>query len=251
MDSTRLLACFATEYARLSQVAGPADPAAPVPSCPGWSVADLLEHVGMVYLHKVECLRQGHHPDPWPPPEVAGEAPMHLLERSYAALAAELASREPTDPAFTWFTPDQSVGFWIRRMAHETVIHRVDAELAAGAPIQAIPGDLAQDGIDEVLVVCAQYGARTWPDEFVELLAGADGRSVRLEAAQRAWAVRLAPGTVEVRASNMDDAAATVAGEPGDLMRWLWNRAGDEVVHMTGDADLVTRLRSILAASTG
>jgi len=42
----------------------PANPAAPVPSCPGWSVADLTRHVGEVYLHKTLAMREGAEPDP-------------------------------------------------------------------------------------------------------------------------------------------------------------------------------------------
>jgi hypothetical protein len=48
--------------------------------------------------------------------------------------------------------PDQTVGFWIRRMAQETVVHRVDAELAAEVAPGAIPDDIALDGIDEFLI---------------------------------------------------------------------------------------------------
>src|SRR5258708_3724435 len=69
------------------------------------------------------------------------EPPLELLDRAYAALSAEFAARRPEDHTFTWYDPDQTVGFWIRDMAQETVIHRVDAELAAGRPIAAIPGD--------------------------------------------------------------------------------------------------------------
>ncbi len=91
-----------------------------------------------------------------------GEPPLELLDRSYAALTEQFAARRPEEHAFTWYGPDQSVGFWIRRMAQETVIHRVDAELAAGSQIAAIPADLAADGIDELLVIFVQYGTTNW-----------------------------------------------------------------------------------------
>ena len=64
----------------------------------------------------------------------------------HGELRAEFRAREPGAPAPTWFGPDQTVGFWIRRMAQETVIHRIDAELAAGLPVTPVPGDLAADG---------------------------------------------------------------------------------------------------------
>src|SRR6476469_8225840 len=122
MESARLLEALATDFARVREVATTADLTAPVPSCPGWTIADLVRHVGEVYLHKVECMRLGSHPEPWPPAGIKAEEPLALLDRSYAALIAEFASRDPRDAAFTWYGPDQTVGFWIRRMAQETVI---------------------------------------------------------------------------------------------------------------------------------
>jgi len=43
-------------------------------------------------------------------------------------------------------------GFWVRRMAHETIVHRADARHAAGDATD-IPADLAADAIDEWLTV--------------------------------------------------------------------------------------------------
>src|SRR5690349_9400878 len=161
MESERLLSCLATDYARLRSVAAH-DLNAAVPSCPGWTVTDLVRHVGMVYLHKVECMRQQALPDPWPP-DLSGEESIALLDRGYAALRAEFAERAPADPAATWFSDDQTVGFWIRRMAQETVIHRVDAELALGQPVAPIPDDLGLDGIDEILQIFVSWASREWP----------------------------------------------------------------------------------------
>lgn len=251
MENKRLLECLDSDFARLREVAAGADLTARVPSCPDWNVTDLVRHVGAVYLHKVECMRLGSHPQPWPPAEIAEEEPVALLDRAYAALAAEFATREPESEAFTWFGPDQTVGFWIRRMAHETAIHRVDAELAAGAPIAAIPADLAYDGIDEFLVAFVEYGSRTWPDEFAEVLASEDGRAVRVETADEAWLIRPTPELVEVRRSGVDTAEAVVRGEPANLLLWLWNRGGDDTVTMSGDTERVSRLRRVLKAAAG
>jgi uncharacterized protein (TIGR03083 family) len=248
MESPRLLAALAADFARLRTVATTADLTTPVPSCPGWTVADLVRHVGAVYLHKVECMRLGSHPEPWPPAGLNDEEPAALLERAYAALSAEFATRSPDDPAFTWYGPDQTVGFWIRRMAQETLIHRVDAELAVGSEVGEIPDDLALDGIDEFLVAFVEYGSKTWPDEYGDVLATADGRSVRLETAGAAWLGRPTPEAVEVRASDLDGASAVVSGKPPALLLWAWNRPGGEAVTVSGDAQLVTELRRVFAA---
>jgi hypothetical protein len=116
MEYSRSLDYLAADFARLRAVA-PTDPTAAVPSCPGWTVADLTRHVGEVYLHKTLAMREGAEPDPWPPEELADEDPLALLDRAYAGLLDEFAAHKPEDPAGSWYTPDQTVGFWARRMA--------------------------------------------------------------------------------------------------------------------------------------
>ncbi len=64
MEYKRLLECLDADATRLREVAATADLTATVPSCPDWTMADLLRHVGAVYLHKVECMRLGAHPSP-------------------------------------------------------------------------------------------------------------------------------------------------------------------------------------------
>jgi uncharacterized protein (TIGR03083 family) len=142
-----------------------------VPSCPGWTVADLATHVGEVYLHKAIVMREGKWPDPWPPEEHADTAPLALLDQGYREVTAEFAARSPDEAALTWFGPEQTVGFWIRRMAQETVVHRMDAQLAAGETLTVAPDDLAIDGVDEVLKRFLEYGAAEWPEEY-ETVAG-------------------------------------------------------------------------------
>ena len=156
MEPARFLECLDTDFARLRAVA-PTDLEAAVPSCPGWNVADLTRHVGQVYLHKTIAMREGAEPDQWPPEGLTHEEPLALLDRAYRGLVDEFAARKPEDPAGTWYKPDQTVGFWIRRMAHETVIHRIDAELGTRQPVAPVPTDLAIDGIDELLKVFAAY----------------------------------------------------------------------------------------------
>src|SRR5262249_19609333 len=149
---------------RLRQVAA-RDLTAQVPNCPEWTVDDLVRHVAMVYLHKIECMRQMRNPQPWPP-DTSGEPALDLLDRCYTELRAEFDARGPEAPAHPWYLPEQRVGFWYGRMAHETVIHRVDAEQALGEPLAPIPDDLAVDGIDEVLVRFLSYGSVLWREEF-------------------------------------------------------------------------------------
>jgi uncharacterized protein (TIGR03083 family) len=240
------LSHLAGDAARLRDAAA-RDLSAPVPSCPGWTATDLVRHVAEVYLHKTECMRRNARPEDWPP-DLSGEEPLALFDRALAALTGEFAARSPQSPAWTWFPPEQNVGFWIRRMAQETVIHRVDAELALGLPVSPIPDDLALDGVDEVLERFLAYGSTVWQEDFGDLLDDLDGRAVRVGAGDRSWVVVLAKGAVSV--SERGDAAASVSGAPQPMLLWLWRRAGDEALAVDGDAALVAKLSQLLGAAT-
>jgi uncharacterized protein (TIGR03083 family) len=251
MDHRELLVCLDSDYRRLREVAGTSDLSASVPSAPGWTVADLLQHLGAVYLHKVECIRLGAPPEPWPPAGLNDEDPLLLFDRGYAALAPELAAHKPSDPAFTWHGPDQTIGFWIRRMAQETVIHRVDGELAAGVPIAPISADLAEDGIDELLVIFVEYGFTQYPEELPGLLEGYEHGAVLVRAGDRTWLIRIEAGSITVQPSPGEEAAdAEISGPPSSVLLWLWNRGGGDGISVTGDGLALQTLRGLLEAST-
>jgi mycothiol maleylpyruvate isomerase-like protein/MDMPI-like protein len=185
-------------------------------------VADLTRHVGEVYLHKTLAMREGAEPDPWPPEELADEDPLALLDRAYATLTGEFAARKPTDPAGSWYAPDQTVGFWIRRMAQETVIHRIDAELGTGQPVAPVPADLAVDGIDELLKVFVAYSVAEWGSYFTDILAGSPGRTYTVRTDGAAWRARTGRGLFTIEDGPGDDAAdVTVSGPPTAVLRWV------------------------------
>src|SRR5437868_15520505 len=226
MENSRFLDCLAADFARLRAVV-PTALSAEVPSCPGWTVTDLSRHVGKVYLHKTMAMRKGGEPDQWPPKGLEGEEPLALLDRAYADLLDEFDAHKPEDPSGTWYGPDQTVGFWIRRMAQETVIHRIDAELGAGQPVAPVPDDLAVDGIDELLKVFVAYSVVRWGNYFTDILAGSPGRTYTVRTDGAAWRVRTGPGLFAVEDGAGDDAAdVTVSGPPTAVLRWVWNREG-------------------------
>jgi uncharacterized protein (TIGR03083 family) len=223
MENSRFLDCLADDFARLRAVV-PIDFAAAVPSCPGWSVADLTRHVGQVYLHKTLAMREGSE-SAWPPEGLPGEEPIALLDRAYAGLLEEFATRKPEDPAGSWYAPDQTVSFWVRRMAQETVIHRIDAELGTGQPVAPVSADLAVDGIDELLKIFVAYSVAEWGDYFTDILAGSPGRTYTVRTDGAAWRMRSRPGLFAVE-DGIDDAAdVTVSGPPTAVLRWVWNGA--------------------------
>ncbi|MGP0025579.1 MAG: maleylpyruvate isomerase family mycothiol-dependent enzyme [Streptosporangiaceae bacterium] len=262
MEYSRFLDCLAADFTRLRAVA-PIDLDAAVPSCPGWTVSDLARHVGEVYVHKTLAMREGAEPGQWPPEGLAQEEPLALLDRAYAGLLSEFAARQPEDPAGTWYTPDQTVGFWIRRMAQETVIHRIDAELGTGVPVAPVPDDLAVDGIDELLKVFTAFGVAEWGSYFTDILGGSPGWTYAVRAGGAAWRVRTGPGlfVVEDRAgqdgpgdgAGDGPADVTAAGPPAAVLRWVWNRenAGEPGgVTVEGAPDAVEELRRCIVMAT-
>lgn len=235
------------------------DLAAAVPACPGWTARDLLDHVALVYLHRVACIRDGRaprRPDEWPPPR--DETPSEdLFRQALAAILAELVSRDRDVYAAGFWRQDPSVGFWYRRMAHETLIHRVDAEQAAAQATASEPGepavpaetpvdqDLALDGIDEILLV---FLAGDWSDRPV---ATAAGSTVTVRSAGHAWRVVLEPKAVAVTPGRGGAPAdATVEGDPVDVLLWLWGRADAAPLSVTGSGEVVAALRDRLVLAT-
>lgn len=246
MDEQRFLECLEADYTRLREVASDALDK-PVPSCPAWTGGDLVRHVTEVYLHKTETMRRGEWPRPWPP--ALSGAPLDELDDAYRQLVGELTSRKPTEPALTWYQPDQTVGFWLRRMAQETVIHRLDAELAAGVEHAVIPTDLADDGIDELLVCFLADVAAEAPEELGEHLTECDGRTVQIATENGGWQLQMGPTDIVVERGHFD-AEAGVSGEAGAVLRWLWRRAGDGAVRLDGNRWVLGKLRAMLGVAT-
>ena len=251
MDDSRYLECLAADYGDLRDAAAAVELTVPVPTCPGWTMGDLVFHVAEVYLHKVTVMRTGEWPEQWPPPGAEQEAELPLLGRAYGELIAEFSARQPADATPTWYDPDQTVAFWIRRMAQETVIHRIDAELAAGLPVTPVPDDLAVDGVDEVLKRFLGYDVEAL-DQVKGGHLATDGSqdTITVLAGQTAWAVRPSPHQVVVDDGASENPRVVIQAAPDPMLRWLWGRGGNDAVRLTGDKAWAGYLRRMLAAAT-
>ncbi|MEU6798617.1 maleylpyruvate isomerase family mycothiol-dependent enzyme, partial [Nonomuraea wenchangensis] len=122
------------ETERLAELAG--DLSAPVPSCPGWTMGELVTHVGQTHRWAVHVLRDRVQERIWSrqvpsglPEGRGGDAAW--LRAGAAELVRTLRETDPDMPVWTW-GPDRRAAWWPRRMAYELVVHRVDAELALG-----------------------------------------------------------------------------------------------------------------------
>jgi uncharacterized protein (TIGR03083 family) len=158
METQQYLDQLAQNSERLADAAAVAGVDAPVPSCPGWTVTELLDHVvrGDDWARRI--VEQGatgstdrvQHAET--DPSLQGDALVQAFRDGADALVAELSSVAPDTPVWTFSSTNRTASFWQRRRAQETAVHRYDAELAAGTPTP-IDTDLAVDGIDEILTV--------------------------------------------------------------------------------------------------
>jgi uncharacterized protein (TIGR03083 family) len=250
MDYVRFQHLFQAEGLRLGQAAV-TDMDAPVPSCPGWTVADVVRHSVLMYTSATGQLRPARRPDP------GGASKGDLLDtytRAHAELADEMSGRDPLDPIEgEKFEPTPgepgegegpepgTAGFLIRRMAREAAVHRADIEMAIGTP-GPLDQQLALNGIDEVLTVLlpAHYDRRAND--------GATGRTIGVHSNQHHWRLTMhRSGVTMSREQGFADAAVT--GEPAELLLYLWGRRPGTIVSRTGDRTVLAAFRRRLAAA--
>ena len=253
MTPDRYLELIEQDGRRLAAAAAAGDLGAAIPTCPGWDVRACVTHTGQVYRHKVACIRLQRRPveadgvEQEPPPGVELVA---WFEASLDALLAELRERGPEAPAYTWWPGDQTVGFWFRRMAQESAVHRLDVEDGRGTPTPIDP-ELAVDGVDEVLeLFLADDWATLDPKEWegVDPHAGAGG-TVAVRTGGKVWRSTLGPDTLPLARGDgpADDA---VTGQPEAVLLWLWGRRPDGAVALDGDPAVLAAYRDRLRLAT-
>ena len=213
----------------------------PVPTCPGWNVTDLVRHVAEVYEHKIASTELQQVPDPWPP-AWGDREPIGWFRDAHGRLLAMFRAHGPNDPSPTWWPSDQTVGFWARRMAHETAIHGVDAQRASGR-LTPLDRDLAIDGIDEILRIMLEGDWSEAPSPE------SSGQRVVVEGGERSWVVTLDPTSIEVGDGDAD-APSRVGGSPSNVDLWLWGRVPNEAVDISGSVEDAALLRSRLVVAT-
>ncbi|MEV7074646.1 maleylpyruvate isomerase family mycothiol-dependent enzyme [Streptomyces sp. NPDC093990] len=166
-----------------------ADLSATVPTCPDWSLEQLVRHTGGA-LRWVELMVRTRARAEVPEDRVpSGEGPKDVgaldawLDETGEMLVAALREAGPDAPVWSWAGLPTS-GFWARRMTHELTVHRADAALAAGHPYE-VAADIAADAVDEWLQI-VEFAQRTVPDDAAGELRG-PGRSIHLHAADGTW----------------------------------------------------------------
>ena len=202
-----------------------------VPAAPGWDVTELVRHIGQIHARTSVILRTGTMERPSRRNGMLADPPSDGVVDWYRSTLAELVTDlrgidDPERPVYAFAPAHQRAGFWPRRMAQETIIHRVDAEQATGRPVRPI---------DPVL------GADRSPG---------DGRTVHLHATDTAtdtdgdWLIRFDDGAISV-AAGTGDADAVVGGPAGELLQWLWGRRPLDGLELSGDRDAADALRTV------
>jgi uncharacterized protein (TIGR03083 family) len=244
-----LAALRADGAAFLHAVSEPGALEANVPSCPDWTVADLVRHLGAVYRRYRVNTGTGDADQPWPALIIPDDAPQGSDEQvvgwyggELAQLDAHLDALDPDAPAWNWAPQTRHAGFWHRRAAHETAVHRWDAQLSTSLA-EPLESKLAGDTVAEVLDTFLAAGRRRSPSELsglVHLIASDLGQE---------WYVRLRGERVSLLDTDtlLDDdshpARATASATASDLALFLWGRINVDLVDCAGDTDLLKALR--------
>ncbi|WP_181777672.1 maleylpyruvate isomerase family mycothiol-dependent enzyme [Amycolatopsis pittospori] len=240
MDFDRHCAEIVTQTELLATESADADLASPVPSCPGWTLGNLVRHLGGGHRWAEEIVRT-RATAPLPDDRVrqvdgddSGPLPGSWLVEGASRLASALREAGPDAEVWVPFHYG-TASFYARRFTHETLVHRADATLAAGLKFRAAP-EVVLDAVDEWMELEALPQHFEFRPEKREILG--EGRSVGFEAAEHAWFLDLT-GSVVAWERGRREAAATVRGSLTDLLLVLYQRKdADEVV---GDREFFER----------
>jgi uncharacterized protein (TIGR03083 family) len=256
---------FVEEYAaaaeRFAVAVAWSDLRAPVSGCPGWTVRDLVVHLGNVHAWAATIVETGR------AAAEQNDEPSSAKPRSvsawYAGKAEDLyevlRSADPDAPCWNFAFGTGTMRFWPRRQVHETTIHQVDLDRTLGRSTDIVPA-VARDGVDEVLrVMLHRMHTRGHPAELTEPVAVTatdtgdtwvvsprprETSSAMVPAqpvGTRAETVPALPPTVEHRRSGGTAVGDRVEAPADVLFRLLWKRLDvDEAdVRLAGDEDRV------------
>ena len=221
----------------MAAVAAGLSPDDPVPSCPEWNVRQLLRHTGWVHRWAGTMVRDARLeppgredvlPDGWPP----DEGLVYWFREGHERLVSALESAPDDLECWTIMQVPDSRTFWARRQAHETAIHRVDAELVFGA-VTGFGTEHAADGIDELVVFFISRPGRGQ--------RAPEARTLRVVAsdAGRHWTVSFGTQDSAGRAGGEGPVDCTVTGRASDLYLYLWNRIPPDDIRVEGRGDVL------------
>lgn len=238
MDFTQALIA---ENAAFAELLREADLTTPVPTCPEWTLDQLMRHVGrgdrwcaqIVAEQSAEAIDPRTVADGKPP--TGRDQMVDWLHAGPRRLVDAVARTGAQTPVWTFLGP-RPADWWIRRRLHETAVHRADAAIALGADFAIDPAGAA-DGITEHLERLVIQANAEGADRLL-----ADGQSLHLHATDPGlggageWTVL---GRADGIALDREHGKATVAlrGPARDLLLAIVRRgtAAELDVELFGD----------------
>ncbi|MFG3023416.1 maleylpyruvate isomerase family mycothiol-dependent enzyme [Streptomyces sp. NPDC048254] len=240
METAEYLQILDREGRSLAAAAVVAGLDAEVPTCPDWRVRDLLRHTGTIHRWAAGVVADAH-PGPRPipdPPDLDGAELTTWFQDGHRDLVDTLAGAPRNVTCWTFHpAPVPSpLTFWLRRQAHETTVHRYDAEAARGGPASPIAADFAVDGIDELLRGFHARSRSRVRSEYPRVL------QVRAADRDAVWTVRLSEQPPVTELGALSEAMAELSGPADELYLALWNRV--PVPKVIGDPELADLWRT-------
>jgi uncharacterized protein (TIGR03083 family) len=229
-------AALVAENAAFATLVADADPDTPVAGCPGWTLQDLMLHLGRGerWCARIvaDAAREPVDPRGFDAQRPGPEGPAVWLTEGVGSLLSAVAATGPQTPVWTFVGP-RPAQWWIRRRLHETLVHRADAALALGTGFDVDP-EVAADAVSEYLDLVA---GRVNAGGDLPL---ADGQTLHLHAtdvpAGGEWTVFGRPDGIAVTGEHAKSTVA-VRGPAGDLLLALARRgiAGERGLEVFGE----------------
>lgn len=242
LGDDELLVILQREGAEFLRTAQAHDLGAAVPNCPGWTLRDLVAHVGLVYRWVSRVVREERGTGPGREELHALEDPdpadgVGLIERArsaHAELVDSLTTAGPDLACWTVWPSASARTFWLRRQVFETLVHRVDAQNSAAARVSSGAGldpRVASDGVDEM--ACGfihRYAANLRAEVPSTIHLHATDTGAR-------WWIRLdsAPPTSGRGPVTLGPDDVTVEATAGELFLLLWNRRSAAGLDVQGE----------------
>lgn len=238
LSADRYIAEIDAAARRMTEVLAGVDLDAHVGTCPAWVVRDLVVHQGGIHRWATRIVAEKRTERAFMNLDELGGPPddadlFRWFTDGAAALTNALADAADDLECFTFVAAPTAKLHWARRQAHETAIHRIDAEVVAGARTGFEP-DFAADGIDElVMAFWLRPGRGPRSAVTTSLAINPDDVSV-------GWTTTFdADGVESVR--SVEAAQAEVGGGASDLYAWAWGRPPVGQVTVHGDGTAVAR----------
>jgi uncharacterized protein (TIGR03083 family) len=241
MKITEHIDALQREGRLLAAAAMQTDLDAPIPTCPGWRMRDLVRHVGGVHRWATGYVGD-RRTEPWDVDldDIVGTWPADVdlidwFRVGHKRLVHTLATAPADLDCFSFLAAPSPLAMWARRQAHETAIHRVDAE-SPGGTITDFQPEFAADGVDELLscfVTRPHRGPKSSRQCSIHVHAADTGDD---------WHLQISP-EVLVTSHRSGPADCTIKAAAGDLYLLLWNRRGDAGISVEGDRDLLALWR--------